>query len=155
MKQSFHGLNINISSLSCYFSPQKSAFRSEEVDVIQIPVIGWRLILGMPVVQILNQNPEGGKNNLTKRKKDCEEMQPYAVVQCSAETWLLQGPRVSSGRFLACFSYFQRFLMQQLTIWLWPCTTVAQARPRDLSHGRSSWDQCYEPFRSSFCCHGS
>lgn len=155
MKQSFHGLHINTISLPCYFFTQKSAFRSGEVDVIQIPVIAWRLILGMSVVQIPNQNPEGGKTSLIKRKKDCEEMQPHAVVQYSAERWLLQGQRISSGRFLVCFSYFQRFLTQQLMIWLRPCKTVAQARRRNLSHGRSSRDQCYEPFRSSLCCHGS
>ena len=89
-----------------------------------------------------NQSPEGGKTSLTKRRKDCarviKEMQPHAMVPCSAETWLLQGQRVSSGRFLECFSYLQRFLMQQLTIWLLSCKTLAQARPRNLSHGRSS-----------------
>lgn len=45
--------------------------------------------------------------------------------------------------------------MQQLTIWVMSYKILAQARHRNLLHGRSSWGQCYEPCHNSLYCDGS
>lgn len=112
MKLSFHELNMNIISLPCYFPHPEKSLQSKGSRCYTVN--RYRIKTNINICQLyghLTKVQREKRSLLLKAERTVSvikemQLQCYDVLQ---KLVFLQEQRVSSGRFLECFSYFKRF----------------------------------------------